>query len=144
MKKTMDLLRNERSIYEATIDKDKMFEEILKMFQENPKPEDSVIHVLSDKLKINTHIFEGFIYELLGGFISAGKSFEDKFKESDADPKQLEIGTLVEMEHTTIKVLSKKIALDHLAEHSNYYTKLIKAGLVDEKPALNLYKKYFG
>lgn len=47
-------------------------------------------------------------------------------KEQDVDPKQLEMGIKVEMEHTNDKEEAKKIALQHLAEDPHYYTKLKK------------------
>ena len=37
--------------------------------------------------------------------------------------KELKIGTKIEMEHTLNKDVAKKIALDHLKEYPNYYTK---------------------
>jgi len=55
------------------------------------------------------------------------------------DPKQLEMGIKVEMEHTTDKKIAEKIALDHLREIPDYYTRLLKmereAGVVvNENP----------
>lgn len=46
--------------------------------------------------------------------------------EMDVDPKELEMGIKVEMEHTEDPVIAKKIALDHLAEIPDYYTRLLK------------------
>lgn len=40
--------------------------------------------------------------------------------------KQLKMGTEVEMEHTDDPKEARKIALDHLAEVPDYYTKLLK------------------
>ena len=46
------------------------------------------------------------------------------------DPEQLRIGTKIEMnEHNETLEGGMKIALDHLREHSDYYTKLQEAGL---------------
>lgn len=52
---------------------------------------------------------------------------------NDVDQKQLRMGIKIEMEHvpdSTPKVLAKeiaiRIALDHLAEIPDYYTRLIK------------------
>jgi len=42
------------------------------------------------------------------------------------DPKQLEMGIKVEMEHTTDKAIARRIALDHLREIPDYYTRLLK------------------
>lgn len=55
--------------------------------------------------------------------------------------KQLELGVAVESEHTNNKGAAEEIALDHLWEDSEYYTKLVKARLVDEPSALSLYKE---
>lgn len=47
----------------------------------------------------------------------------------DALKKQLEIGIKVEHEHTEDDDKARRIALDHLDEKPDYYTKLKKAGL---------------
>jgi len=56
---------------------------------------------------------------------------------------ELKVGIAVEMEHTNNPKEAKKIAIDHLKEDPNYYTKLYKAGLVDEPNAKKLANKYF-
>lgn len=48
---------------------------------------------------------------------------------ADVDAKQLKAGIKVEKEHTTSPRMACRIALDHLAEHARYYTKLRKAKL---------------
>lgn len=48
------------------------------------------------------------------------------------DPEQLEMGIKVEMEHTYDRDLAKEIALDHLTEDPQYYSRLKDAGLSDE------------
>ena len=125
---------------EKSYDKEKIFDAIIDLFKENPKPEDSVVHELSDKMKIETHEFEDHIYELLGSFIGAGMSVKKNITEKDVDPKQLEIGIEVEYEHTTNKTVAKKIALDHLAEKEDYYSLLVGKGIADEEKAVELYK----
>ena len=47
----------------------------------------------------------------------------------DALKKQLEMGIKVEHEHTEDDDKARRIALDHLDEKPDYYTKLKKAGL---------------
>ena len=44
----------------------------------------------------------------------------------DYDPEQLKLGIEVEKEHTTNSELAEIIAKHHLAEDSEYYTKLKK------------------
>jgi hypothetical protein len=48
------------------------------------------------------------------------------------DPAQLSIGIQSEMEHTNDVKIAKQIALDHLKEDPEYYTKLAKAGLAHD------------
>jgi len=48
----------------------------------------------------------------------------DKTKPEDVDPKQLKIGIEVEQEHTNDPNAAREIALDHLTEDPEYYTKL--------------------
>lgn len=48
------------------------------------------------------------------------------------DPSQLSIGVQVEMEHTNDPEIAKEIAMDHLTEDPEYYTKLVNAGLAKE------------
>jgi hypothetical protein len=45
------------------------------------------------------------------------------------DPKEIEMGTRIEHEHTKDDALARKIAMDHLGEDPHYYTRLKKAGL---------------
>ena len=47
-------------------------------------------------------------------------------KEQDVDPKELAMGIDTEMEHTNDKEEAKKIALQHLAELPDYYSRLKK------------------
>ena len=46
--------------------------------------------------------------------------------DANVDPDELVMGIKVEMEHTRDESLAKQIALDHLSEISNYYTRLKK------------------
>jgi hypothetical protein len=53
-----------------------------------------------------------------------GRAADKNVTEKDVDPKELKMGIEIEMEHTDNKVKAKKIALDHLAELPDYYTRL--------------------
>jgi len=97
--------------------------EIIKWFLANPYPNDDQVHALAEKLGVDHHKFEGYIYSLLSSILSEGNS---KGKDIKHDPKQLEMGIKVEMEHTTNPIISRKIALDHLEEIPDYYTRLDK------------------
>jgi len=96
---------------------------IIDLFRNNEKIDDSMIHSLSDKLGIDTHVFEGYVYGLLSSFLHAGKSmnFNGSF-----DQNQIEMGKKVEMEHTTDPAIAERIAKDHLSEIPDYYTRLAK------------------
>ena len=68
-------------------------------------------------------------------FMEGGKAKEKGFTEKDADPKELAMGIEVEKEHIDNDDIVKKIAIDHLAEIPDYYTRLKKmeeeAGIKD-------------
>jgi len=84
-------------------------------------------------------VFESFMKFYENERIPGGKG--DGLDASDVDEKQLRVGIAVEYEHTNNVNIAREIALDHLAEDPEYYTKLIQAGIVDEKPALDLAKE---
>jgi hypothetical protein len=56
----------------------------------------------------------------------ARRAEEEGVTEKDVDPKELEKGIKVEHEHTDNDEEAKKVALDHLAELPDYYTRLKK------------------
>jgi len=55
-----------------------------------------------------------------------GLSVEKDVGAKDVDPDELAMGIQVEYEHTVNKDLARKIAIDHLAEIPDYYTRLKK------------------
>lgn len=57
----------------------------------------------------------------------------DEKKVGDFDPDELAKGVKVEMEHTNSARVAKEIAMDHLTEDPEYYTKLIQYGLEEAK-----------
>lgn len=122
--------------------------ESITKFVKNFKGEfdDKETHEFAKKNDLNVHEVEAFIYSLARkglneDKVSGGKG--DKISEKDVDPKEFAVGVKVEMEHTDDESIAKEIALDHLEEVPNYYTRLIKSGLVDEEPALKKYKELF-
>jgi len=56
----------------------------------------------------------------------------DKTPTDQVDPNELSVGVQIEMEHTNDHEIAQEIAMDHLTEDPQYYTKLIKAGLASE------------
>lgn len=57
-------------------------------------------------------------------FLMAGLAHDKKIDITTIDVNELKKGIAVEYEHTTSRMLSTKIALDHLAEIPDYYTRL--------------------
>lgn len=96
---------------------------LIKWFLENPYPDDKKVHAYAEQIGIDEHELEKHIYAIISSVLSEGKS---KGKEIKHDSKQLEMGIKVEMEHTSCPTISRKIALDHLAEIPDYYTRLDK------------------
>ena len=120
-------MRNFREfITEGSEKDDKVFTAIMDFFADNPTPPDDDVHDLAEKLGLDAHKFEAKIYSVLGSILGTGKAKDKKFAEKDADKKELALGIKVEMEHTKNKTIAKRIALDHLAEFGDYYTRLLK------------------
>ena len=100
--------------------------DIMDFFVKNPYPNDDLVHGLAEKLGMDPDDFEAEIYSILSSFLSFGKFNESKKKEESFDTEELKEGIKIEMEHTENPVISKRIALDHLTEIPDYYTRLIK------------------
>ena len=94
---------------------------IMEFFKNNPKPSDDEIHAFAENEGLDEHSFEEVIYDIMGTFFGAGKA---KSFTGSYDPKQLAMGIKVEFEHTTCALIAERIAKDHLAECSDYYTRL--------------------
>lgn len=75
------------------------------------------------------------IFDTYHDKLKGGKG--DHLLPEDVDKNELIVGILVEFEHTSDPLIATEIAIDHLAEIKDYYTRLVKAGLVDEKKALH-------
>lgn len=55
-----------------------------------------------------------------------GRAGHFRLTEDMVDPGELKVGIRVEYEHTDDYDIAKQIALDHLSEIPDYYTRLIK------------------
>lgn len=80
-------------------------------------------HKNKNKNKLGADTMHEFI---LKSFVNAGRFAEGDKKISDFNPDEIAMGIKVEYEHTNSKVIALKIALDHLAEIPDYYTRLAK------------------
>jgi hypothetical protein len=58
--------------------------------------------------------------------IKGGLAAHEGLTRDKVDPQQLRIGTEIELEHTDEPKVAERIALDHLAEHPQYYTFLVQ------------------
>lgn len=104
--------------------------QVLKFFASNPNPTDDVFHKWAESNGFDVHEAEAAAYMLAtktAQFFTEGRSVEKGMTPAKADPEQLKMGIEVEKEHMTscLKVVTK-IALDHLAEIPDYYTRLDK------------------
>lgn len=82
------------------------------------------------------------VAESLKQFISGGRGEETE--PEDVCPRELEVGIEVEMEHTDDPEIAEEIAIDHLTEDPEYYSKLCKYKIVDEPEAIKLCKTELG
>lgn len=100
---------------------------VIDFFAQNPMPNDEMFHEFAESAGLDIHAAESVAYALASKyvmFLRGGKSNETQLDMSQIDPQQLDMGMQVEMEHTADPATAKKIALDHLAESADYYTKL--------------------
>lgn len=100
---------------------------IIDFFAQNPAPNDEAYHEFAESQGIDIHQAEAAAYALAGKyvmFLRGGKSGGGQIDLSQVDPDQLNKGIEVESEHTGDPVTAKKIALDHLVEFPDYYTRL--------------------
>lgn len=89
---------------------------------------------------------EGDKIDLIPGGKTDKRTIEDVAKKHGVDveyiKKQLEIGIEIELEHTKDKKIAEEIALDHLWEIKDYYTRLKKmekgAGVKESKEVNNV------
>jgi len=79
------------------------------------------------KEKYDYEVPAGYYFDNIQGGKGAGLRIED------VDPNELLMGIEVEFEHTSDVGISIEIALDHLAEIKDYYTRLIKMENTAEK-----------
>ena len=102
---------------------------VFEFFKENPRPTDKEFHdwaessgIDVDKAEEAAYIMAGKLAELM----TTGESGKKGIGIKDVDREQLYMGIEVETEHTPCKPIATKIALDHLAEIPDYYTRLDK------------------
>ena len=104
--------------------------EAIKFLMLNEFPNDDTLHNYCEKNNMDVHEFEKSVYSLASIFVNM--LFKEGFfnrsgsKISSIDPKELEKGIQIEFEHTDNWIIAFRIALDHLVEIPDYYTRLEK------------------
>lgn len=116
IKKYLNILTEQKPILKTQL-------KLINFLKNNPSPNIKDIHDFNIELNMDELKIQEMIYELLGSFFGAGLS--EKFS-GLYNIEELKMGIKVEMEHTSNFLISQKIAKDHLAECSDYYTLLEK------------------
>lgn len=119
-----NILQNivENDAYDKRGDND-LHAQIIKWFIDNPNPPDESVHDMAEELGLDPDELESHIYAILSSVLTGGLT---KGKDIKPDPKELRMGIEVEYEHTPEYLIAKKIAMDHLSEIPDYYTRLKK------------------
>lgn len=125
LKQIVRILKDADDIVKAT---PKISEaELIDFFNANPDPKDSAVHAWAEKAGIAPDVLEGMIYTLAtkyAGLMRGGRSSDKGVTVADVDAAELKAGIAVEAEHAEDIGIRTKIALDHLAELPDYYTRL--------------------
>ena len=129
-----------RFAIENDLGMDPLMERVAEYLKGTHAPSDADFHAWAKDEDIDKHAAEAAAYRLAAlacDFIFNGRAAEKGVSDKDVDETELAMGIEVEMEHTSNPVMSKRIALDHLAEIDDYYTRLAKmeedAGISEEE-----------
>ena len=110
---------------------------VIDFLEQNPTPDGQSFHAFTESQGMDANQAESIAYALAGKyvmFLRGGKSVQSNIDLTAVDPDQLNKGIEVESEHTSDPTTAKKIALDHLAEIPDYYTRLDEM----ENPSKNI------
>jgi hypothetical protein len=103
--------------------------DVIEFLHDQPNPKDSDLHAWAEDSGFEVDDVDEKVYTLASAlvqFLHDGKAVDSGFTEDDADSDELKMGIKIEMEHTSNPVMAKRIALDHLSEIPDYYTRLVK------------------
>ncbi len=107
-----------------------VYDEVGRFLRGNRRPSLGDIEKFARGLDRDPAIFISQVFELLGSFLGEGdylklcKGLDDDDGRFEVSPQELEVGTEIEFEHTSDGQMAHRIALDHLAEIPDYYTRL--------------------
>jgi hypothetical protein len=119
-------MKNINKIAEDILNKN-VENEVIAFFEKNPNPSDNALHRWAEGKGYDVHEVEEVIYALATKFvlfITGGRAKEKNITKTDVNKKELAMGIKIEQEHIADDVVAERIALDHLAEMPDYYTKL--------------------
>ena len=95
---------------------------LINFFTKHKDPSDKLVHQFAEELGVDAHQLEEEVYGILSDFFASGEYHKNP--RVKIDPEQLKLGIKSEMEHTDCPLIAQRIAKDHLAEMSDYYTRL--------------------
>jgi hypothetical protein len=104
-----------------------LFDAVTDFLSTHPNPDDKIFHEWAEAQGHDVHEAEAAAYELAtiaANFLKGGRANLKGLTAADVDADELAMGIEVEYEHTPDKHISQRIALDHLAELDDYYTRL--------------------
>ena len=140
MRRTMDVVTDDEKDFlskflKEDVSKDDLKLKVIDFLTNNPDPKDDKFHSFAEKNGLDPDDMEEIAYSVSTSFWSNGKFNESGKKEEDIDETELEMGIKVEAEHTNYPTMARRIALDHLSEIKDYYSRLKKmeadAGIKD-------------
>ena len=110
---------------------DDLNKKIFEYFVDNPYKSDIDYHKFAEKIGKDPDDIEKIAYQIISTFSAGGFAKEKGITKDSVDPNELKMGIKVEMEHLDpnspfAEMMAERISLDHLAEISDYYTKLKK------------------
>ena len=109
--------------HEVTLSKAEQLDEVLLFFRENPSASRADFLALDKALSVTREVLENLEFELCKSLCSKiGKHVNHG--DEDVDQDELQKGIEHELEHTNDEYIARLIALDHLSEMPDYYTKL--------------------
>lgn len=104
-------------------------DKVIIFFTENPDPTKEQISSWVKKQSLDEKQVIAIIYTLATKavkLLTGGASIQKGVTSKDVDANELKMGIKSELEHVTDKDIAEKIALDHLSEISDYYSRLTK------------------
>ena len=100
---------------------------IMDFFSQNPNPQDVDFQSFVEQNGMDVSQANSIAYALASktvNLLRSGASVEEQLDPNTVDPEQLQMGIEIEQRHTTDIPIAKKLALDNLTIHPEYYSLL--------------------